>query len=348
MNTERCSPPNWDDRYECEAAGPLAAARDTMPAIPHDGKVAYLDAIAATSSSSAPIPPFEEARQLCQEPESSVPATQQVSTDALRDSGALARIVGALRLSSLRFALLSEYMSSIYPRDPSFGNHREELHVLARTLGIDAAQISVLEEWVRCTSLVPTAESTGRSRPKDPDVLAQWLTEAGIPVDAVVAASGVRMGGGTSLGASSNGADEPGNNIFSGSNGDRRSSAPACSTAEHQVMLEIRNGLSPRVLNRVIEHIEGNLEQKLRLVELAAVAGVSVSHFKTLFRRSKQISVHRYVMERRVDRARTLLEQGTPIPVVALEAGFTDASHMARWMRRLLGVTPRQVLKRCR
>jgi transcriptional regulator GlxA family with amidase domain len=117
-------------------------------------------------------------------------------------------------------------------------------------------------------------------------------------------------------------------------------------TPEFRLEIEHQRGLSKKTLERVLGHVETHLEQRLSLSELSAVAGVSVSHFTTLFRRSLGVSVHRYVMQRRVERARSLLERDAPIAVVALETGFTDASHLARWMRRLLGVTPRQVSKR--
>jgi AraC family transcriptional regulator len=52
--------------------------------------------------------------------------------------------------------------------------------------------------------------------------------------------------------------------------------------------------------------------------------------------------VHRYVMERRVERAKTLLMQDRlTITEIALAAGFAHQSHMARHMRRVLGVAPR-------
>jgi AraC family transcriptional regulator len=71
------------------------------------------------------------------------------------------------------------------------------------------------------------------------------------------------------------------------------------------------------------------------------VAGLSVSHFAALFRRSTGSSVHNYVMQRRVERARQLLVRGgMSVCEVALETGFSHQSHMARWMRRLLGIAP--------
>lgn len=100
-------------------------------------------------------------------------------------------------------------------------------------------------------------------------------------------------------------------------------------------------GMSPVQLKRVTGHIEENLDGDLSLPALAAVAHSSVSHFKTLFRRTVGMPVHEYVMRRRVERARDLLlERKLPGAEVALASGFSHQSHMARQMRKVLGVTP--------
>ena len=104
--------------------------------------------------------------------------------------------------------------------------------------------------------------------------------------------------------------------------------------------------LAPRLAARVVEFIEGNLSQRLTLAELAALADLSVPHFKVLFRETLGMPVHRYVVQRRVERARDLLLEGRlSASQVALETGFAHQSHMAHWMNRLLGATPRDMLK---
>jgi AraC family transcriptional regulator len=109
---------------------------------------------------------------------------------------------------------------------------------------------------------------------------------------------------------------------------------------------EPASGLSPRQLRRVTEHIETHVDGRLALAELAAVAGVSASHFKSLFKRSTGLPVHQYVIRRRVERARLLLqERATTIADVAAQTGFANQSHLARWMRRVAGVTPTDVLR---
>jgi AraC family transcriptional regulator len=97
-------------------------------------------------------------------------------------------------------------------------------------------------------------------------------------------------------------------------------------------------------LRHVVEYIDAHLDQDLTLAELAAVAQFSPSHFKALFKQAVGMPVHRFVLERRVERARLrLLEGRHSITDVALETGFAHPSHMARWMRRLLGLSPSQL-----
>ena len=97
-------------------------------------------------------------------------------------------------------------------------------------------------------------------------------------------------------------------------------------------------------LRAVCDYIEANLDSDLSLAELADVAGFSVPHFKVLFLRTTGLSPHRYVVERRVERARQLLlKRDRPMGDVALEVGFAHSSHMVRCFRRVLGITPADV-----
>jgi AraC family transcriptional regulator len=106
--------------------------------------------------------------------------------------------------------------------------------------------------------------------------------------------------------------------------------------------LGVREGLSDRRLKQVLSFIEEHLADDLSLNRIADVAGISATHLKAVFRSSLGLPVHRYVIHRRVERAKTLL-MGTDSTVteIALATGFSHQSHMARHMRRILGVAPR-------
>ncbi|RCS21812.1 AraC family transcriptional regulator [Phyllobacterium salinisoli] len=105
-----------------------------------------------------------------------------------------------------------------------------------------------------------------------------------------------------------------------------------------------RNGLSAAQLRRLFEFIEAHLDQPLTIGALAHEAGASSSHLRHWFKQATGTTVHRYVVRRRVEKARIMLLQGTlSASEVALASGFSHQSHMARWMRRELGYTPREL-----
>src|SRR5262249_7298949 len=109
---------------------------------------------------------------------------------------------------------------------------------------------------------------------------------------------------------------------------------------------EFKGGMSGRRLKQVISYIEDNLSGELTLKDIADSAGLSVSHCKTVFRKSMGQSVHQYVIRRRVERARDLLTNGErSVAEVALETGFAHQSHLAYHMRRVLGVSPRNIFE---
>ena len=99
--------------------------------------------------------------------------------------------------------------------------------------------------------------------------------------------------------------------------------------------------LSAAQLGRITDYIDAHIDGDLSLSALAAVALSSVSHFKVQFRRTLGLPVHAYVMRRRVETARDLIaRRDLPLAQVAASAGFAHQSHMARHMRRMLGMTP--------
>ena len=106
-------------------------------------------------------------------------------------------------------------------------------------------------------------------------------------------------------------------------------------------MREVQGGMSAAKLKQIVTYIEDNLESELSLAEIAAVASVSVSHLKTLFRQSTGTPVHQYVLRRRVERAKALLQdRSLSIAQIAFATGFAHQSHLARHMRRICGTTP--------
>ncbi len=104
-----------------------------------------------------------------------------------------------------------------------------------------------------------------------------------------------------------------------------------------------RGGLPPGTMRRVREHVELHLSESMDLAELAAVAGLSMYHFARAFKQSTGVTPHHYLVHRRIERAREMLARSElPLSDIALAAGFSDQSHLARHFRQMLGMTPGQ------
>jgi AraC family transcriptional regulator len=108
---------------------------------------------------------------------------------------------------------------------------------------------------------------------------------------------------------------------------------------------EALNGrLSKRRFKLVTDYIHEHLAEDLSLGELAGVLNMSPSHFKTLFREAVGMPVHQYVIRQRVDLAVSLLvSTNLSLTEIAMQSGFSNQSHLARFMRRLIGASPAQL-----
>ena len=99
--------------------------------------------------------------------------------------------------------------------------------------------------------------------------------------------------------------------------------------------------LRPDELQRVMRHIDEHLAEPLRLAELSALVHVSPYHFVRRFKASTGVPPHRFVLQRRVERAKALLAaRQLPITAIAPLVGFRTPSHFAAGFRRLTGLTP--------
>jgi AraC family transcriptional regulator len=104
--------------------------------------------------------------------------------------------------------------------------------------------------------------------------------------------------------------------------------------------------LSDDELSVLDRHIVLNLDTSLTLENLAALVGRSRFHFARLFKATTGATPHQYVIRRRVERARILLQAGGIIARVAAEVGFASQSHLNSQIRRAYGCTPGQLARR--
>lgn len=108
-----------------------------------------------------------------------------------------------------------------------------------------------------------------------------------------------------------------------------------------------RGGLAPWQAKRTTEYLADNLERRVTLEELAAVARLSPFHFARAFARTVGMPPYRYQRKLRMERACKLLATSDlRIIDVALAVGYESPQALARVFSAALGMTPSEWRRR--
>lgn len=101
------------------------------------------------------------------------------------------------------------------------------------------------------------------------------------------------------------------------------------------------DAISGPKIRRLIDFIEDNLDGDLSLEAMAAEVIVSPRYLPRAFKTAIGQSPHRYVLARRIERAKEMLRStDMPIVDVALASGFSSQSHLSNWFLREVGISP--------
>ncbi len=102
-----------------------------------------------------------------------------------------------------------------------------------------------------------------------------------------------------------------------------------------------RGGLAPWQEKRALEILDAHLGGDIPQSWLARECGLSVSHFARAFRVSTGMAPHRWLLHRRIEKAKTVLrETDSSLAEIAAICGFADQSHFTRVFTRSVGVSP--------
>jgi AraC family transcriptional regulator of arabinose operon len=105
--------------------------------------------------------------------------------------------------------------------------------------------------------------------------------------------------------------------------------------------MEQRSGRHRSSIESVVEYMQENLSENLRLGDFAREAGMSVSHFSERFRRQTGQSPMAYFIHLRMRLACRLLDlSGKPVKTVALEIGYRDPYYFSRLFKKSMGISP--------
>jgi AraC family transcriptional regulator len=109
--------------------------------------------------------------------------------------------------------------------------------------------------------------------------------------------------------------------------------------------------MTSRRLKRILDHFEARLAEDIRLADLASESGLSECYLARSFRSATGMTLHAALVERRIARARSLIEAASRRGVrpkladVAAATGFSSHAHMTTAFRRVLGIAPSEWMR---
>lgn len=99
-------------------------------------------------------------------------------------------------------------------------------------------------------------------------------------------------------------------------------------------------GLMPSTLKKFVDSVETRIGSNISVKEMAGSFDYTEAHFIRQFKATTGVTTYRYIIERRLEKAmEALLTQEAKIADIAVQTGFTQASHLSRMFRRRFGVT---------
>lgn len=97
---------------------------------------------------------------------------------------------------------------------------------------------------------------------------------------------------------------------------------------------------SDSLIRHIQEYIEENIEEELSLSQLAARFSLSESGLQHRFRRETGDSLRSYINQRRIERAKVLLEEGKSVTETAMALNFSSSDYFSTVFRRYTNVPP--------
>lgn len=94
-------------------------------------------------------------------------------------------------------------------------------------------------------------------------------------------------------------------------------------------------------INEIIRYINRNLEKDLSLDFISGRFYISKYHLLRLFKKFTGYTLHKYILQKRLIKAKSLLKDGARISDVCVKCGFNDYSNFIRSFKKEYGLPPK-------
>lgn len=96
----------------------------------------------------------------------------------------------------------------------------------------------------------------------------------------------------------------------------------------------------------ICDYINQHLDEDLSLDKLAAFFFVSKYHISHIFKDNMGISLHQYILKKRLHACKNAILSGQPVNQVCTQCGFSDYTSFYRAFKKEYGASPKEYKKR--
>jgi two-component system response regulator YesN len=101
-----------------------------------------------------------------------------------------------------------------------------------------------------------------------------------------------------------------------------------------------------KLINRAAEYMDMTLAENLTIGDYASHIHLSTSYFASLFKKTKGLTVHQYILKEKIGAAQKMLLQGRQVQEIAGALGFEDRRYFTEVFKKITGMTPTEFMRR--
>lgn len=94
------------------------------------------------------------------------------------------------------------------------------------------------------------------------------------------------------------------------------------------------------VITELINYIDSNISGDLSLEHLSEHVNFSTFHLSRIFKRYTGTTLNKYIITKRIDKAKLLLKSSMSITTISKEVGFNNYNHFYRTFKNVTGINP--------